>query len=239
MIGKCFSFKGKKYNVIILAGGAGTRIGNQSDYIPKALTQIGSRRAIDYIIERYSDVANEFIIGTSYHSDLLQSYIKGNFKVPITFTYENPDELKNNATSFMYCLDKCDSRYSTIVVFCDLIPLSNFNISDDSILIATEKTKGNIGTFRHSFNHGYIVENENPIKPDIENTGILGTFVFSNTKLLKAITYSYEDNFLQDITSDIALPYNAKIQMQGVECEKVFEFGTTEDIMEVRKLWAK
>ena len=235
MIGKCFSLKGKRYNIIILAGGAGTRMGSQSDYIPKALTTIGNRRAIDYIIERYSDIASEFIIGTSYHADLLKSYIKGNFsKLNITFVYEKSEDLKNNATSFMYCLDKCDSRFGTIVVFCDLIPVSNYSVEDDSILLATENTKGVIGTFRHSLQEDIIVESVEPEKPTNIKKGVLGNFVFSNTKLLKSITYS---NNLQDITNDVVIPYNSINKLGGINCEKVFEFGTTEDIEIVRRLW--
>ena len=93
MIGQAISIKNKKYNIIILAGGAGSRMGNASDFIPKALSKIGSKRAIDYIIERYSIVAHKFIIGVCYHSDLLKSYIKGNYSnLDIEFSEEKIGE---------------------------------------------------------------------------------------------------------------------------------------------------
>ena len=81
MFGQAYSLEGKKYNIIILAGGAGSRMGVASDYIPKALTSFGSRRAIDFLIDKYIAVANKFIIGTGYHADLLQTYIKGKYPI--------------------------------------------------------------------------------------------------------------------------------------------------------------
>ena len=115
MLGQAVSLEGNKYNVIILAGGNGTRLGEQSDYIPKALTQIGNKRAIDYLIERHIPVAHKFIIGICKHADLLQGYVEGRFK-PLPIEFSREDELHNEAISLMYCLDHADIRYGTIVL---------------------------------------------------------------------------------------------------------------------------
>lgn len=237
MIGQCYSLNNKKYNIIILAGGAGSRMGSQSDYIPKALTKLGNRRSIDYIIDRYTNVAHKFIIGTAYHSDLLISYIRGNYPhADIDFVVENPDDLQSNALSFAYCLDQVDSRYGTIVLFCDLIPLGNFSIIEDSILIATKDTKGKLGTFRHSYKDNKIILTENPQEVDTGIHGIMGNFVFKNTPLLKSITYT-NYNSLEDLTSDIVIEYHQKQFLKENICEKVYEFGTEDDLQVVREIW--
>lgn len=222
MIGRAYSADGTKYNVVILAGGNGTRMGEQSDYIPKALSLIGNKRAIDYIIERYYNVAHKFIIGTCRHADLLESYVKGRFPAsPIEFSRE--DELVNNAVSTLYCLDYADSRYGTIILFCDLIVISNPEIKDNYILVAGENTKGNVGTFRHTDRFG---------------RGILGHFVVGNTSLLKATAYHrHYEGRLNDLTEDVIMEYSNKIKIDTEECLKVYEFGNENDLQEVRRLW--
>lgn len=248
MIGQATSISGKKYNVIILAGGAGSRMGTASDYIPKALSKFGNKRAIDYIIERYLHVANKFIIGTSYHADLLQSYIKGKYpSLPIEFSFEKPEDLQNNAKSTTYCLDLADSRCGTIICFCDLIMISNPIITDDTIYFVNKETQGKIGSFRHSVDiknnkvDDFIAFPEpTDILPSSHSDliGVLGTFTFSDTVLLKSIVYK---NFKTstDLTWDVIAEYNENIQMTAQYCDCVYEFGDENNLQEVRKLWEK
>lgn len=238
MIGKAVSLSHKKYNVIILAGGAGTRMGVASDYIPKALTRLGEMRAIDFIIERYSHVSRKFIIGVGYHSDLLMSYISGRYQMPIVYSHEDPENLKNNCYSALYCLDHADSRYGTIIVFCDLIMLDNLVIEDDSLYYVSEKTTGNPGTFRHSisFLGNQVLSIQKNAIPQLRGNGLLGAFVFSNTPLLKALLYSRYDD-LTDFTDDAVSAYLERISMNAKECSSVFEFGNEDDLTKVRELW--
>ncbi len=243
MTGQVMSLYNKKYNVIILAGGLGTRMGIASDYIPKALSKFGTKRAIDLIIERYTHVAHKFIIGTGYHADLLETYVKGqyqNLHIPISFSYERPEDLKNAGVSTMYCLDNADSRHGTIICFCDLLVVSNLLLKEDTIYYADKTTTGNTGTFRHSINIDKIYvsqinKHEEPIKVN-EGNGILGTFIFSNTSILKQITYSIF-NKIEDLTWDIIKTYSETIRMHAEHCDCVYEFGDENNLNEVRKLW--
>jgi NDP-sugar pyrophosphorylase family protein len=237
MIGKAVSLSHKKYNVIVLAGGAGSRMGIASDYIPKALTRLGHTRAIDHIIERYSHIAHKFVIGVGYHSDLLMSYVSGRYNLNIEYSLESPENLKNNCYSTLYCLDHADSRYGTIVTFCDLIMLDNLIIEDDSIFFVTDKTKGSPGTFRHSVlqetSEPRIVNNDHPMR---RGNGLLGAFIFSDTPLLKSIIYRGYDQ-LNDFTEDVLVEYMKKKTVSPKECTAVYEFGTDEDLSKVRELW--
>lgn len=238
MIGKAISLLHKKYNIVVLAGGAGTRMGSASDYIPKALTKLGEARAIDFIIERYSHVAHKFIIGVGHHSDLLISYISGRYKVPVEYSLEKPQDLKNNSYSTLYCLDHSDSRYGTIIVFCDLIMMDNLIIDDDVLYYVSDNTKGYPGTFRHSvnFQDDQVVGIDKNKVPAHRSNGLLGTFVFSDTPLLKAIMYSRYKH-LNDFSDDALSDYIASQPMKARECSFVYEFGTEDDLNKVRELW--
>jgi len=243
MLGKCYSLTGQKFNVICLACGSGDRMGIQSDYIPKALSKIGDKRSISYIIDRYEMIAYKFIIGVSCHSDLLTSYLKGNYpKHDIDFTYQKPENLINNAISTLYCLDLADSRYPTIIVFCDLLILGNFNIHTDSVLLASETSKGQIGSFRHSYDlkKREFIKNTEAIKPEKDNYGVLGCFIIEDTTLLKSIAYTKAHNKeLNDLTEDIIMSYHSKQEIKGELCEKVIEFGTEIDLQTAREMWEK
>jgi len=239
MIGQAISNKNKKYNVIILAGGLGTRMGMASEYIPKALTKIGNLRAIDYIIERYRMVAHQFIIGTGWQADLLMAYVKGKYPNCV-FSYEDPQQLKNNGVSAMYCLDHADSHYGTIITFCDLIMMDNLLLVDDSLYYVTENTKGTPGTFRHSvYLEDGLVDyfGVNP-EPAAAKNGVLGTFVLSDTPLLKSIIYgTYANSTLRDLTEDVLTEYNRRKKLQAQECKAVYEFGTESDLKKMRERW--
>jgi bifunctional N-acetylglucosamine-1-phosphate-uridyltransferase/glucosamine-1-phosphate-acetyltransferase GlmU-like protein len=256
MLGQAYSPVGRKYNVIILAGGAGSRMGNASDYIPKALSKIGHQRAIDYMIDKYAGVAGKFIIGTGYHSDLLESYLKGKYSsLPMCFSREGVEQVKNNARSTTLCLDAADSRLGTIIVFCDLIMLNNNCLpckndkALNGIYLATSETNGNIGNFRHSINLEYkenscpgFVEKHDGLQ-DIDEipNGILGTFVCDDTPLLKRFAYGCWD-IANDLTEDILLPYwlaQEPSDTLPIYVARVYEFGNENDLRKVRELWEK
>lgn len=238
MIGQAVS-NGQKFNVVILAGGAGTRMGAQSDFMPKALSVLGQKRAIDYIIERYLFVAHKFIIGTCAHAELLEGYVRGRFpQTAIEFSREAA--LVNNAVSTMYCLDHADTAYPTIICFCDLLILSNALVRPDTVFVASARTQGNVGTFRHAYNPITQLIQEYDIPQRVDQLGVyggvLGTFVLEDTRLLKRYAY---DTPLTDLTASIIMPYWKGRTLRFEEVHKVFEFGSDNDLAKVRELWEK
>lgn len=244
MLGQFFSEYEAKYNVIVLAGGLGTRMGSASDHIPKALTRIGTQRAIDLILSKFLLIGHRFIIGTAWHADLLESYVRGRFaSQPVFFSQEIVSDLKSNAVSTMYALDMADSRVGTIVTFCDLLLLSNPAIGGNALYVATPQTQGVVGTFRHTaeIRNGEvvgIVANEEPQPISAIENGVVGFFVFENTVLLKSITYSVaREGRLGDLTTDIVSRYISEEQTKVVPVDALLEFGTEADLVQARRAW--
>ncbi len=244
MLGQFICEKGQIYNVVILAGGLSTRMGSASEHIPKALSKMGSDRAIDLLINRFLLVSHRLVVGTGWHADLLESYIHGRYQNQnIRFSRESVGDLRNNATSLLYALDNIDSRYGTIVSFCDLILLSNPTITGDSLYVATRETKGVVGSFRHSIDaKDGIVKQINvldePQTVDRIDNGVIGFFVFSNTLLLKEITYSLaRAGTLSDITTDVVSRYIVEEPTSVSEVSALLEFGTEADLIKAREFW--
>jgi NDP-sugar pyrophosphorylase family protein len=244
MLGQFFSENEEKYNVVILAGGLGTRMGAASDHIPKALTKIGSQRAIDLIFSKFLLIARQFVVGTGWHADLLESYIRGRYSnLRLSFSQEAVPELRNNATSLLYALDSVDSRYGTIVTFCDLLILSNPQISGNSMYLAHKETQGIVGTFRHSVSTRgdtvrKVVVLDEPQRVHAIKNGVIGFFVFGNTLLLKEIVYSLaRKGSLNDITTDVVSRYIAAEETRAVPVDALLEFGNETDLHKARKAW--
>ena len=80
--------------VIILAGGFGTRISEESQFIPKPMIQIGNMPIIWHIMKHYSYYGfNDFIICAGYRQEVIKEwfsdyYIRRN-DVTFDFRAEN------------------------------------------------------------------------------------------------------------------------------------------------------
>lgn len=243
MLGQFYSETGAKYNVAILAGGLGTRMGSASEHIPKALSKLGNERAIDLLLNKFMLVAGRTIIGTGWHGDLLESYVRGRFPGQAQFSREDPSALSGNGMSLLYALDGCDSRLGTIVSFCDLLLVSNPKITGNALYVAQAETKGVVGTFRHSIepdgDHvGRIVCHAAPQKIGDVANGVIGFFVFENTILLKEIVYGLaRRGELKDITTDIVTRYLALERMRAHAVDALIEFGNEQDLETARRVW--
>ena len=75
---------------IILAGGRGSRISEETDVRPKPMIEIGGKPLLWHIMQIYLKYFNtEFIIATGYKADIIDEYIKKenfDFKVSTFYT---------------------------------------------------------------------------------------------------------------------------------------------------------
>jgi len=70
-----------KMKLVIFAGGLGTRISEESDYIPKPMVKIGKKPIIWHIIKYYSVFGfSDFIICGGYKVSFIKKYFKNYIK---------------------------------------------------------------------------------------------------------------------------------------------------------------
>lgn len=98
--------------VVILAGGFGTRISEESDYRPKPMIEIGGKPILWHILKEYYYYGyNEFIICAGYKQHMIKEwfsdYFIHNSDVTFDFTNEKPQTLIHN--------NKCESWKITVV----------------------------------------------------------------------------------------------------------------------------
>lgn len=63
--------------VVILAGGMGTRLSEETEVRPKPMVEIGGRPIIWHIMQRYASYGfNEFVIALGYKGDVIKRYFR-------------------------------------------------------------------------------------------------------------------------------------------------------------------
>ena len=86
--------------VVILAGGLGTRLSEETKIIPKALVKIGNKPIITHLINYYQSYGyNDFIICLGYKGDLIKSFLT----VAILTIYLFYKNSRNNSKMYL-CL---------------------------------------------------------------------------------------------------------------------------------------
>ena len=87
--------------VVLLAGGFGTRISEESQFRPKPMIEIGGRPILWHIMKEYSHYGfNDFIICAGYKQDYIKEYFAHyymyNSDISFDFAHDNRMEIFNN-----------------------------------------------------------------------------------------------------------------------------------------------
>jgi NDP-sugar pyrophosphorylase family protein len=238
--GPIFSVSNYKFNIIILAAGQGTRLRPETEQIPKALVQLGSRRAIDHLIGKYEHVAGKFIIAVGYCADLLENYCRGKYRsLPMAFSREEVGELAGPGNSLVLALDHASSRLPTLITFCDFVIEDQFNVDQDAIGVCSpedpEAVLDGYKTVAEVVGGKVTRLIPNP-DPKVRANGFTGTLICQQTKLLKSIAYSAScRSGSVDYAMDVVNPYIHQVAVGVRGLRRMFEFGTDESLRKTRK----
>ena len=242
MISPLFSNTNKKFNVIILAAGKGTRLKPATDYIAKPLIEISGERAIDYFIKKYQYVAHKIIIAVGYEADLLENYVRGKYSsLNIEFSKEDVKDLHGPGQSLVYALDHADSKYPTIITFCDYIVNDVFSVDDNAVCVSDSVRKSVLGKYRT------YIDAEEGIAIDIcdnkNNTiknGFTGIFICHNTVHLKYITYYFATRGLtkeENTYEAIIREYIINTKTSVIALKEIYDFGDPKTLEKTRSIF--
>src|SRR3954467_10687652 len=72
---RCGVYRSARVKVVILAGGLGTRLAEETEIKPKPMVEIGGRPILWHILKHYSFYGfNEFFIALGYKSESIKRY---------------------------------------------------------------------------------------------------------------------------------------------------------------------
>ena len=103
--------------VIILAGGLGTRLSEETTLKPKPMVEIGGKPIIWHIMKTYSHYGfNEFVILLGYKGYLIKEYFANYFlhQSDVTFDLENNTKEIHNCNSEPWKVTLLDTGYDTM-----------------------------------------------------------------------------------------------------------------------------
>ena len=76
--------------VVILCGGVGSRLAEETKLIPKPMVKIGKLPIVQHIINYYEYYGfTDFILATGYKKEIIEKYYKNNKKIKCIFTGKN------------------------------------------------------------------------------------------------------------------------------------------------------
>ena len=91
--------------VLILAGGFGTRLSEETDLIPKPLVKIGGKPILWHIMKSYSAFGyNEFVSLLGYKGDMIKNYFLNQYKEWYVLHIYFPLIKSHTEYSFLHCL---------------------------------------------------------------------------------------------------------------------------------------
>jgi glucose-1-phosphate cytidylyltransferase len=217
---------------IILCGGMGTRLREETEYKPKPMVEIGGRPILWHIMKHYSFYGyNEFILALGYKGDVIRDYFLNYYKYNRDFTVdlssgdvkiENEGSKNNWKVTLVETGDESMTGYRTklageyvqeerfMLTYGDAVATVNLKN-----LVAFHKQKGTIGTVTGVYppsRFGDLVVTEDMVskfkqqKKDVESQQPIngGYFVFKKEFL------------------DI-IPNDPKADLEGVAMDKIVE----------------
>jgi NDP-sugar pyrophosphorylase family protein len=226
----------KRFNVIILAAGSGSRLRARTGELPKALIEIDGARAIDLLIRKYRFVTDRLILSTGYNAELLEYYVKGKYPdLEMVFSREPVQELAGPGRSFLRALDRASSFLPTLSCFCDILIGDGFDVSSDALLVCNPEfvSAGSV-VDRYSnvaqIEEGLVSDLLPSAKAKGNRNGFTGTAVFHNTMLLKKVCYEAALQGRDEYTLDFVRGYARQARMKALYTAEIFEFGTMESL---------
>lgn len=111
-------------NVVVMAGGKGTRLEPFTKILPKPLIPIGDKTIIEIIIEKFVEFQiKHFYVSINHKAKIIKSYFE---EISPEYTIDYLEETKPLGTIGALSLMNCDNNKPIIITNCDIIIDTNY-----------------------------------------------------------------------------------------------------------------
>jgi dTDP-glucose pyrophosphorylase len=111
-------------NVVVMAGGKGTRLEPFTKVLPKPLIPIGDKTIIEIIIEKFVEFhIKHFFVSVNHKAKIIKSYFE---EIDPEYTIDFIEETKPLGTIGALSLMNCDNNKPIIITNCDIIIDTNY-----------------------------------------------------------------------------------------------------------------
>ncbi|WP_291953030.1 nucleotidyltransferase family protein [Campylobacter sp.] len=162
-IASIFCKEKNKNNIILMAGGLGTRLKELTKNTPKPMLKVGNKPILESIITKFKEQNFEnFILCVNYKKQVIEKYFKNGAKFGVNIKYIK--EKKRLGTAGALSLIKDEIKESFIVMNADILTELDFN----KLLQAHKKSKALMSVclreFAYKIPYGVVELNKNYIK---------------------------------------------------------------------------
>lgn len=170
-----------KLTVLITTSGLGSRLGEKSKFINKALLRVGDLPIISHIIQSYKQ-DTEFIITTGYKGDLIRQYLNiahGNLNIKIV----EVDKFDGEGSSLLYSMVKAKMLLQKPFVYhvSDAIiwQNSNFDFNHNFIVGSKKGDPTYYSSFIVSGSEVKSIHNKGELRTDFNYVGVANIFDYN------------------------------------------------------------
>ena len=218
--------KHKNIDIIIMAGGLGTRLDTFTKILPKPLLPIGNSTILEIIIKSFSSYGFEnFILSLNDKKNIIKSYLKENLRNKSIKIVEEKKplgtigalKLIEKKVSNLFFLTNCDTISK--VNFKDIVDHHLKNKSDLTIVSTFKNFKIPYGVFKAKNNGNLIKLQEKPSLDNLVNCGLY----LMNKNIIKSIPKNKK--FDADELIQILLKKRKKIKIFPISEEAWKDYG--------------
>jgi len=242
---------------IILCGGIGTRIKEETEFKPKAMVLIGGKPILWHIMKTYSYFGyNEFILALGYKGDMIKDYFLNQRSFLNDFTLDisrNKTQFHNNTCddfkiTFAETGIESDTgerilRVKKYITEDEFMITYGDGVSDNNItqLVAFHKKQGTVGTISgvHPYSkYGLIkIDKKNKLVKSFDQKPLMYDYVSGGFMVFDKKAFNYFDNGLMEV----GLKKMAeKKQLSVYKYEGFWKaMDTYREMGELNNLWSK
>jgi len=193
--------------IVILAGGKGTRLAEETSIKPKPMVMIGKQPIIGHIIEIYRKYGfNDFYIAAGYKYEIIKKYFRKKVNKNINVNVINTGK-ETQTGGRLYKLKKFLKKEQFMLTYGD--GLANINIKKLIKFHNKNKKMVTMTVVRPPARWGYVKILGNKIESfeekNVKNEGwINGGFMVFEPKIFDSFNYTNKTNLENDILSNVA-----------------------------------
>ena len=179
--------KDNNMNVVILAGGKGTRMRELTDLLPKPMVTIGGKPVLEHLIDYFESFRSfNFVICTGYKEEIIEDYFSNKKKFPNVNILQTGIET-NTGGRILECKKIINGKF--IMTYGD--GLSDINIDNLLNFNQSKKESATISMTRPVSRFGLVKTNDDNVVTSFVEKPILDSYINMGYMVFKKEIFSY------------------------------------------------
>ena len=179
--------KDNNMNVVILAGGKGTRMRELTDLLPKPMVTIGGKPVLEHLIDYFESFRSfNFVICTGYKEEIIEDYFSNKKKFPNVNILQTGIET-NTGGRILECKKIINGKF--IMTYGD--GLSDINIDNLLNFNQSKKESATISMTRPVSRFGLVKTNDDNVVTSFVEKPILDSYINMGYMVLDNSVFDY------------------------------------------------